>query len=100
MPLFVLLSTLTSECKEKLRSEPEMLVDICNKFKECNMDALPQLATLGPYNFVNIVEVESDKAIYRISAQLNSLGTIKTIVMPAISLKEYLSEIKKMTKKH
>lgn len=99
MPLFVLLSTLTSECKEKLRNEPDMLVDICNKFKECNMDALPQFATLGPYNFVNIVEVESDKAIYRISAELNSLGTIKTIVMPALPLKEYLSEINKMAKK-
>jgi len=99
MPLYVLLSTLTSECKEKLRSEPDILVDICNKFKECKMDTLPQLATLGPYNFVNIVEVESDKAIYGISAELNALGTINTIVMPALPLKEYLSEIKKMAKK-
>jgi uncharacterized protein with GYD domain len=99
MPLYVLLSTLTSECKEKLRSEPDILVDICNKFKECKMDTLPQFATLGPYNFVNIVEVESDKAIYGISAELNALGTINTIVMPALPLKEYLSEIKKMAKK-
>jgi uncharacterized protein with GYD domain len=48
---------------------------------------------------LNIVEVESENAIYRISAELNSLGTIKTTVLPAIPLKEYLSEIKKMTKK-
>ena len=99
MPIFILLSTLTVECKERLRNEPDILVDICNKLKECHMNALPQFATLGPYNFVNIVEVESEKAIYRISAELNSLGTIKTTVMPAIPLKEYLSEIKQMAKK-
>ena len=99
MPIFVLLSTLTGECKEKLSTEPEILRDICNKLKECHTNTMPQFATLGPYNFVNILEVESEKAIYRISAELNSRGTLKTTVMPAIPLKEYLSEIKKMTKK-
>jgi uncharacterized protein with GYD domain len=63
------------------------------------MDTLPQFATLGPYNFVNIVEVESDKAIYGISAELNALVTIKTIVMTALPLKEYLYKINKMAKK-
>lgn len=99
MPLFVLLSVLTNECKKRLRDEPEILMDICYKLRECHAQNLPQLATLGPYNFINIVETESEEIIYRISAELNSLGTMKTIVMPALPLNKYLSEIKKMAKK-
>lgn len=95
MPIFVLLSTLTDKCKERLRNEPEILYDICEKLKGCHMNTLPQLATLGPYNFVNIVNVENEEDIYRISAELNSLGTMKTTIMPALSLDEYLSVIKK-----
>ncbi len=100
MPIFVLLSTLTGECKERLRNEPEILLDICNKIMDCHTDTLPQLATLGPYNFVNIVEVESEEAIYKISAELNSSGTVKTTVMPALPLKEYLYKMKKIARKH
>lgn len=100
MPLFVLLSTLTDECKDRLRNEPEILQGICNKIIDCHTNTLPQLATLGPYNFVNIVEVESEEAIFRISAELNSKGTIKTTVMPAIPLKDYLSSMEKITRKH
>jgi len=100
MPIFVLLSTLTGECKERLRNEPEILYDVCKKLKSCRMNTLPQLATLGPYNFVNIVNVENEEDIYRISAELNSLGTMKTTIMPALPLDEYLSVIKKVTEKH
>lgn len=100
MPIFVLLSTLTGECKERLRNEPEILLDICNKIMDCHTDTLPQLATLGPYNFVNILEVDSEEVIYRISAELNSQGNIKTTVMPALPLKEYLSKMKKIARKH
>lgn len=99
MPIFVLLSTLTGECKERLRNEPEILCGICKKLESCRTNNLPQLATLGPYNFINIVDVEKEEDIYRMSTELNSLGTMKTTIMPAIPLEEYLSVIKKMTEK-
>ena len=96
MPLFVLLTKLTVACKQKLRYEPEILEEICSKLEECNQHDFPQLATLGEYNFVNIIEVENKETAYKISLELNSRGDVETIVMPALPLRKYLNEVKKI----
>jgi uncharacterized protein with GYD domain len=93
MPLFVLLTKLTGACKQKLRDEPEILEEICNKLEGCDQKGFPQLATLGQYNFI---DVENEKTVYRLALELNSRGDVETIVMPALPMKEYLNEAKKM----
>jgi uncharacterized protein with GYD domain len=98
MPLFVLLTKLTAKCKQKLRDEHEILEEICSKIGGCDKGHFPQLATLGKYNFVNIVKVEDEKTAYKLSFELNSRGDTETIVLPALPIEEYLKEIKKMTK--
>jgi uncharacterized protein with GYD domain len=96
MPLFVLLTKLTGTCKEKLRDEPEILEEICSKIKSCDQGSLPQLATLGQYNFINIIELEKENMIYGITLELNSIEGIETVILPALPINEYLSEVKKM----
>lgn len=96
MPLFILLTRLTGACKQKLRDEPEILEEICSKIEGCNRGSHPQFATLGQYNFVNVVEVENEKAVYKLSMELNSREDNETIVLPALPLKEYLADVKKM----
>ena len=98
MPLFVLLTKLTGTCKQKLRDEPEILDEICSKLESCDQSGFPQLATLGQYNFVNIIDVKNEKMIYKMALDLNSSGDVETVVMPAILMKEYLSEVKRMEK--
>lgn len=97
MPLFVLLTRLTGECKQKLREEPAVLEEICKKLGDCDRGSLPQLAVLGPYDFVNLVKVENEKTVYKLQMDLNSRGDIETIVMPAISLKEYRETVQSMS---
>jgi len=96
MSLFVLLTRLTGSCKQQLRNEPEILEEICKKLEGCSQGQFPQLATLGQYDFVNIVEAKNEETVYRLSLELNSRGDLETIVMPAIPLKKYLEEVKKM----
>jgi uncharacterized protein with GYD domain len=97
MPIFVLLTKLTGKCKQRLRDEPEILEEICSKLGGCDEGNLPQLATLGQYNFVNIVEVDDEKTAYKLSMELNSRGDTETTVLPALPMVEYLKEIKKIT---
>ena len=52
--------------------------------------------TLGQYNFINIIDVENEKTVYRLALELKSKGDVETIVMPALPMKEYLCEVKKM----
>lgn len=96
MPLFVLLTKLTSDCKQKLRDNPEILEEICGKLEGCDRKGFPQLATLGHYNFVNIVDVEDERTIYKLSLELNSRGDVETIIMPALPLEEYLGIVRRM----
>lgn len=93
MPLFVLLTKLTVACKQKLRYEPEILEEICSQLEGCNQHDFPQLATLGEYNFVNIIEVENEETAYNMSSELNSRGDVETMVMPALVLSEYRARL-------
>ena len=98
MPLFILLTKLTGAYKEKLREQPEILEEICNKLETCSQSGLPQYATLGEYTFVNIIELENEKTVYGLALELNSVKGVETIVLPAISLQEYKMEVEKIKK--
>jgi uncharacterized protein with GYD domain len=100
MPLFVLLTKLTSACKEKLRDEPDILEEICGKLEGCDQRGLPQLATLSQYNFINIIDVKEEKTVYRLALELNSRGDVETTVLPALLMKDYLGEVRKMRDKN
>ena len=49
---------------------------------------------LGPYDFVNIVEVPSNEAISKVSIELGSRGTVQITSMPATSIDNFISMIK------
>ena len=54
------------------------------------------MATLGQYNFINIIDVEEEKTAYRLALELNSRGDVETTVLPALLMKDYLGEVRKM----
>jgi uncharacterized protein with GYD domain len=52
---------------------------------------ISQYATLGPYDFVNIVEAPDHVTIARVSAELASRGSIKIMTMAAIPIDEFIA---------
>ena len=59
------------------------------------MKVVHQYATLGSYDFVNIVEAPDNKTIARISIEMGSRGTIQIMSVPAIPIDEFITAIKK-----
>ena len=55
---------------------------------------LKQYAVLGPYDFVNIVEAPDNEAIFKLSVELGSRGTIQITSMPAITIDELINSLK------
>ena len=55
---------------------------------------LEQYAVLGPYDFVNLVEAPDDDAVFGISVELGSRGTIKILTMPAITVEQLTKKLK------
>ena len=98
MPLFVLLTKLSGACKDRLRGEPEILDEICEKLEVCEIGDLPQYATLGEYNFVNLIDLKDEEMVYGLALELNSIDGVETVVLPALPMDEYKKIIKKMKK--
>lgn len=55
---------------------------------------LEQYAVFGQYDFVNIVEAESDADVMKAMVELASRGTIRTTTMPAIPVDEFIKKLK------
>src|SRR5919202_1173745 len=56
MPTFILLSSLSAQGVQTLRSNPDRLREVNRDVEELGAKVLHQWATLGPYDFVNVVE--------------------------------------------
>jgi uncharacterized protein with GYD domain len=56
MPIFILLTTLTQQGVQTLKSNPERLRQVNKDVEELGAKILHQWATLGEFDFVNIVE--------------------------------------------
>ena len=50
---------------------------------------------LGPYDFVNIVDAPSNEAVSKIAIELGSRGTLGTMTMAAVSIDQFIANLKK-----
>lgn len=95
MPLYVLMSTLTDEGWKTVKEKPERIKEVNREIEKYGAKVLYQYATLGPFDFVNVVEAPDNRTIARISLELGSRGTVQIKSMPAIPIDEFISAVKK-----
>src|SRR5881396_2360850 len=66
MPTYILLTTLTVQGVQTLKSNPDRLREVNRDVEELGAKVLHQWATLGPFDFVNVVEApDADGARHR-----------------------------------
>jgi len=95
MPIYILLSTLTSEGRKTLKERPERIKEVNKEIEAYGAKVLQQYSVLGRYDFVNIVEAPNNETITRVSIELGSRGTVHIMSMPAIPIDEFLAMLKK-----
>jgi uncharacterized protein with GYD domain len=54
-----------------------------------------QFATLGIYDFVNILEAPDNDTVAKVSVELGSRGTVRILTLPAMSIDHFISILKK-----
>ena len=67
MPTYILLTTLTAQGVQTLRSNPDRLREVNRDVEELGARVVHQWATLGPFDFLNVVEAPDDATIARVS---------------------------------
>ena len=93
MPTFILLSTLSSQGVQTLRSNPDRLREVNRDVEELGAKVLHQWATLGPYDFVNVVEAPDAGTIARVSVALGARGSAKLQTLSALEIDEFLTAL-------
>jgi uncharacterized protein with GYD domain len=93
MPIYIMLSNLTAQGVQTLKSNPERLREVNRDVEELGARVLHQWATLGPYDFVNIVEAPDTATIAKVSVALGARGSAKLQTLPAMSIDEFLGSI-------
>ena len=94
MPIYILLSKLTTEGRRTIKARPERIKEVNHEIEAFGAKVLEQYSVLGPYDFVNIVEAPSNDAIVQVSIELGSRGTVQITSMPATSIDNFISMIK------
>jgi uncharacterized protein with GYD domain len=95
VPIYVLLSTLTSEGRKTIKERPERIKEVNKEIEAFGAKVLLQYSVLGRYDFVNIVEAPNNEAITRVSIELGSRGTVQITSLPAAPIDEFIALIKK-----
>ena len=94
MPIYILLSKLTTEGRKTIKVRPERIKEVNREIEAFRAKVLEQFAVLGSYDFVNVVEAPSNEAISQVSIELGSRGTVQIMSMPAIPIDDFISMIK------
>ena len=94
MPVYILLSKLTAEGRKTVRGKPGRIQEVNKEIEELGAKLISQYATLGPYDFVNIVEAPDNKTIVKVSVELGARGTVEITTLPTIPLNEFVATVK------
>lgn len=91
MATYILLSSLTDDGAQTIKEQPERILGVNQELEAMGVRVLNQWATLGPYDFVNVVEAADNLTIARVSAELASRGTVRIMTLPAIPIDQFIT---------
>ena len=92
MPTFVMLTNLTSEGVKTLKSHPGRVAEVNREVEALGARVVAQYATLGQYDFVTIIEAESEEVMAKVAVEMGSRGTMSSQTLAALQA-ERLAEV-------
>ena len=93
MPTYIMLTTLTPEGVQTVKNNPQRIREVSKEVEQLGASVKAQWATLGQFDFVNVVEAPDDLTMARVSMELGSRGTAKYETLPAIPIDDFISSL-------
>ena len=93
MATYILLSSLTAQGVQTLKSNPDRLREVNSDIQELGAQVVHQWATLGEYDFINVVEAPDSATIARVSVALGARGSTKIRTLTALTIDEFLAAL-------
>lgn len=93
MATYIMLSNLTDNGAATIKENPSRIKEVNIELEKLGVKVVAQYATLGPYDFVNVVEAADNATVARVSAELASRGSIKITTLAAIPIDDFISAL-------
>jgi uncharacterized protein with GYD domain len=78
---------------QTLQSNPGRLQEVNRDVEELGAKVLHQWATLGEWDFVNVVEAPDTATIAKVSVALGARGSTRVHTLEALSIDDFVSAI-------
>ena len=93
MATYILLSSLTAQGVQTLKANPDRLREVNKDVEELGARVVHQWATLGEYDFVNVVEAPDTATIAKVSVALGARGSTKIETLSALTIDDFVAAI-------
>jgi uncharacterized protein with GYD domain len=93
MAFYVMLTKLTSEGRRTLMKNPGRIWEVNREVEAMGAKILAQYATLGPYDYVNILQAANNNVIARVASELAARGTLEPMTMAATTIEDLVKEL-------
>ena len=93
MALYVMMTKLSSDGRKTVMNNPSRIFEVNKEVEEMGAKVIAQYALLGSYDFINILEAQSNEVIARVASEIGSRGTLEPTTMAAITMQEYVREL-------
>ena len=90
MPTYIMLSRLSPEGVQTIKNNPSRIKEVNREVEQLGAAVKAQWATLGQFDFVNVVEAPDEKTMSRVSLELSSRGTAKYETLVAIPIDDFI----------
>jgi uncharacterized protein with GYD domain len=93
MPTYIMLTKLTPEGIQTIKNNPARIREVNTEIAQLGAEVKAQWATLGEYDFVNVIEAPDEKTIARVSLELGSRGTSRYETLTAIPIDDFIGAL-------
>jgi uncharacterized protein with GYD domain len=93
VPTYIMLSTLTPEGVQTVKNNPQRIREVNREVEQLGAEVKAQWATLGAFDFVNVIEAPDDTTMARISLELGSRGTGSYQTLMAIPIDDFIAAL-------
>ena len=93
MPTYVMLTQLSPEGVQTVKNNPSRIKEVNKEVESLGAEVKAQWATLGRFDFVNIVEAPDEATMARVSMELGSRGTARYESLAAIPIDDFIAAL-------
>lgn len=86
---YIMLMRLSREGKENIKEAPQRFATTQRAMKACDVKLIDMYATLGPCDYLLVIEAPDERAIFKFVAMISADGEVNTETWRAIPFDEF-----------